>query len=157
MEGSMARIAVQEHTRVAPVTGPLYLLLYPFPVVLFLGALVTDIAYARSEFLLWLHFSEWLIAVGLLLGAVAAVVLLIEFLAAGAIRAAAFGWAHLVLFYAALIVELFNAFVHSIDGWTAVVPTGMILSILGAIVALASVWTLFLVPVAWVVHRRVLR
>jgi hypothetical protein len=31
-------------------------------------------------------------------------------------------------FYAALIVELFNAFRHTIDGWTAVVPTGLILS-----------------------------
>jgi uncharacterized membrane protein len=152
----MARIAVHEHIGAAPVTGPLYLVLYPFPVVLFLGAVVTDSAYARSEFLMWLHFSEWLIAAGVVLGAIAAVVLLVEFFAGGAIRTAASGWLHLVLFYLALIVEVFNAFVHSIDGWTAVVPTGMILSILGAILALASVWALFLVPVAWVVHRRVL-
>jgi hypothetical protein len=48
---------------------------------------------------------------------------------------------------------LFNAFVHTIDGWTAVVPTGMILSIIGAIFALAAVGTLFRVPVAWVKHR----
>ena len=48
-----------------------------------------------------------------------------------------------MLFYAALIVELFNAFVHTIDGWTAVVPTGMMLSIIGALLALAAVGALF--------------
>jgi len=60
-----------------------------------------------------------------------------------------------MLFYAALIVELFNAFVHTADGWTAVVPTGMILSVIGAILALAAVGSLFLVPVTWVEHREV--
>jgi hypothetical protein len=59
-----------------------------------------------------------------------------------------------VLFFAALVVELFNMFIHTRDGWTAVVPTGMTLSILGVVLALAAVATLFTVPVTWVVHRR---
>jgi uncharacterized membrane protein len=84
-------------------------------------------------------------------------VLLIEFIATRAIRVGSFGWAHLALFYLALIVELFNAFVHTVDGWTAVVPTGMTLSIIGAMLALAAVATLFRVPVAWVVLREVPR
>lgn len=149
----MAEIAVHTESPVAGVTGPIYLLLFPIPIVCFLGALVTDIAYSASAFLMWLHFSEWLIAVGLAFGALAALVLLIEFFASRVIRAQALGWAHLVLFYAALVVELFNAFVHSIDGWTAVVPTGMILSIVGAILALAAVGVLFFVPVTWFRHR----
>jgi hypothetical protein len=45
-------------------------------------------------------------------------------------------------------------FIHTRDGWTAVVPTGMTLSILGVILALAAVATLFTVPVTWVVHRK---
>jgi len=55
-----------------------------------------------------------------------------------------------VLFYVALLVELLSAFVHTIDGWTAVVPNGMILPVLGAILALGAVGTLFRVPVSWV-------
>jgi uncharacterized membrane protein len=149
----MAGTPQHTESRVAHVTGPIYLLLFPIPVVCFLGALISDIAYSASAFLMWLHFSEWLIAAGLAFGALAAVVLLIEFFASGVIRAEASGWVHLVLFYAALIVELINAFVHTIDGWTAVVPTGMILSIIGAILALAAVVSLFLVPVAWIHHR----
>ena len=149
----MAEIVAHTESRVASVTGSIYLLLFPIPVVCFLAALVTDITYSATAFLMWLHFSEWLIATGLAFGALAALALLVEFFASHVIRTQALGWAHLVLFYAALIVELFNAFVHTIDGWTAVVPTGMILSIGGAILAVAAVAALFLVPVTWVEHR----
>ena len=151
----MAETVKQTQSGVARVTGPIYLLLFPIPVVCFLAALVTDIAYSASAFLMWLHFSEWLIAVGLAFGALAGLVLLIEFLASDAMRAGALGWAHFVLFWLVLVVELFNAFVHTVDGWTAVVPTGMILSIVGAILALAAVATLFRVPVTWIAHRDV--
>ena len=151
----MAQIAEHRERRLASVTGMIYLLLFPIPVVCFVAALVTDIAYAASAFLMWLHFSEWLIAAGLALGGLAALALLIEFFARPAIRAGAFGWAHLALFCAALVVELFNALVHSIDGWTAVVPTGLILSIIGALLASGAVATLFRVPVAYVEYREV--
>ena len=80
--------------------------------------------------------------------------LLVEFIASRGIRTRA-GWMHLVLFYAALVVELFNALVHTIDGWTAVVPTGLILSVIGAILALAAAGTLLVVPVPWVARREV--
>ena len=151
----MAEIVVRTESRVASVTGPIYLLLFPVPIVCFLAAPITDLAYSASAFLMWLHFSEWLIAVGLAFGALAALALLIEFFASRVIRSEALGWAHLVLFYTALIVELFNAFIHTIDGWTAVVPTGMTLSIIGAILALAAVAVLFFVPVTWFGHREV--
>jgi len=150
----MATVIDHQESRVASVAGPVYLLLLPIPVVCFLAALVTDVVYSSSAFLMWLHFSQWLIAAGLVFGALAALVLLIEFIANRGMRSTAFGWGHLVLFYGALVVELFNAFVHTIDGWTAVVPTGMILSLVGAILALASVGTLLLLPVAWVRRRQ---
>ncbi|HKU85334.1 MAG TPA: DUF2231 domain-containing protein [Casimicrobiaceae bacterium] len=151
----MTEIVVRPESGLAGVTGTLYLLLFPVSVVCFLAALVTDIAYAASAFLMWLHFSQWMIAVGLAIGALAALVLVIEFFASRVIRTGVFGWAHLVLFYAALVVELFNAFVHTRDGWTAVVPNGMILSIVGALLVLAAVAVLFLVPVTWFKHREV--
>jgi uncharacterized membrane protein len=92
---------------------------------------------------------------GLVFGVLAALALLVEFIASRAIRAGAFGCAHLLLFYGACVVELFNAFVHTRDGWRAVVPTGMTLSIIGAVLALAAVATLFRVPVTWVAYREV--
>jgi len=140
---------------VARVAAPIFLLLFPIPVVLFVAALLTDIAYAKSADIMWLNFSEWLIAAGLAFGVLAAIVLIVEFVASRAIRTGIVGWAHLVLFFLALVVELFSMFIHTRDGWTAVVPTGMMLSILGTLLALAAVATLFTVPVTWVVHRHV--
>lgn len=151
----MADIVERSSRRAASAAGPFYLLLFPIPIVCFLGALATDIAYRSSAFLMWLHFSEWLIAAGLAFGVLAALVLLIEFVGNGAIRTGRTGWAHLLLFYAALVVELVNAFIHSIDGWTAVVPTGLTLSTIGALLALAAVAALFYVPVRWIGFREV--
>jgi uncharacterized membrane protein len=140
---------------VAMAAASIYVLLFPISVVCFVGALLTDIAYSASEFLMWLHFSEWLIAAGLVFGALAALALLVEFIASHAIRKGPFGWTHLGLFYAALLVELFNAFFHTIDGWTAVAPTGLTLSIVGVALALAAVGTLFRVPATWMAQREV--
>ena len=152
----MSEVHTHRERGVATAIFPIYLLLFPIPVVCFVGALATDLAYSASAYLMWLHFSEWLIATGLAFGALAALALLIEFLASPAIRRGRLGWAHLVLFYGALVVELLNALVHTIDGWTAVVPTGMTLSIVGAILAVAAAGTLFRVPVTWVARREVM-
>jgi len=146
----MAETVSHTESGVVRVAAPIYLLLFPIPVVCFVAALVTDVAYSDSASLMWLHFSEWLIAAGLAFGALAALALLVEFLASRAARRGRFGWPHLLLFYGAIVVELFNALVHTIDGWTAVVPTGMTLSVVGAILALAAVASLFRAPVAWV-------
>jgi uncharacterized membrane protein len=152
----MSEVYTHRERGVATAIFPIYLLLFPIPVVCFVGALATDLAYSASAYLMWLHFSEWLIATGLAFGALAALALLIEFLGSPAIRRGRLGWTHLVLFYGALIVELLNALVHTIDGWTAVVPTGMTLSIIGAILALAAAGTLFRVPVTWAARREVM-
>jgi uncharacterized membrane protein len=139
---------------VSRVSAPLYLLLFPIPVVLFIAALVTDIAYAKGATIMYLNFSEWLIAAGLLFGAFAAIVLIVEFCVNRTIRSGGIGWTHLVLFFVGLVVELFNMFFHTRDGYTAVVPGGMTLSIVGVAMMLVAVATLFTIPVTWVVHRR---
>ena len=150
----MAEIVPERVGPVASVSGPIYLLLFPIPIVCFLGALITDVVYSRSAQLMWLNFSQWLIAAGLLFGLLAAIALLVEFIASAATRIR-IGWAHLILFYAALIVELCNALTHSRDGFTAVVPMGLTLSVIGAVLALAAVATLFFMPVPWGTRREV--
>lgn len=132
----------------------LYRTIFPIPIVCFLAALASDIGYAASADLMYLHFSEWLIAAGLAVGALAALVLLVVVIANSALRTRP-GWMHLVLFYVALVVELLNAFVHTIDGWTAVVWDGMILSVIGAILALAAAATLRAAPLTWIGRREV--
>jgi uncharacterized membrane protein len=119
---------------------PIYPMLLPVPIVGFTGAILTDLAYRSTAQMLWQNFSVWLITGGLVVGAIAAIVLLIDFLSRGAVRRSTAGRIHALLFAAALIAELFNAFVHSRDGWTAVVPAGLTLSIVGTLLILISGW-----------------
>jgi uncharacterized membrane protein len=133
MAGRPARpIAIARH--------PIYAMLLPAPVVCFTGVLLTDFTYVKSDGnLIWLAFSSWLLLAGLLFGAIAALILLIDFVRSPAMRGPA-GWAHLLIFYAALLVELFSVFIHERDGWTAVVPIGMTLSVVGVVLILIAAW-----------------
>jgi uncharacterized membrane protein len=123
---------------IAIVRHPIYSMLLPVPVVCFGGALLTDLAYIGSGGnLTWLNFSSWLIAAGLLFGAIAGLFLLIDLVRRAG---AGGGWLAFLLLLAAWIVELVNAFAHARDGWTAVVPLGLTLSIVGTLLILVAGW-----------------
>jgi|SRR5947209_15964656 len=132
--------AAPRYAPLSIVRHPVYTMLLPVAVVCFVGVLLTDIAYVGSDGnLIWLAFSSWLLLAGLLFGVIAAIVLLIDFIRSPAMRASA-GWVHLLLLGAALLVELFSIFIHERDGWTAVVPIGLTLSIIGAALILIAGW-----------------
>lgn len=115
-------------------------ILCPVALVCFCGTVATDLAYQSSDGnLLWLNFSAWLLAAGLLFGLFALIAMLID-----ALRGA--GWAAVAVFFGTCVVELINSFFHARDGWTAVVPSGLLMSILGALLALVSGWLLRSVP-----------
>jgi uncharacterized membrane protein len=119
---------------------PIYSMLLPVPVVCFIGTLLTDTTYLKSGGnLIWLAFSSWFLLAGLAFGLLAAIALLIDFIRSPGIRNS-IGWLHLLLFYAALLVELFSVFIHERDGWTAVAGLGITLSIVGAVLILAAAW-----------------
>ena len=88
---------------------------------------------------MWLDFSSWLLLAGLIGGVLAGIVLVIELFRAGATRKGALT-IHFVLLLAAWIVELFNSFIHTRDGWTAVAGTGIVLSIIAVLLSLAAGW-----------------
>ena len=118
---------------------PLYSALLPVPIVCFIGALLTDIAYSRAPDMMWLDFSSWLLLAGLVVGGVAGLVLIIELIRAGSSRTGALT-VHFLLLLAAWVVEVFNSFIHARDGWTAVVPTGITLSFLAVALSLLAGW-----------------
>jgi len=104
-------------------------LLHPFFVSLggslLIAAFGTDIMYSQNALMQWSNASEWLIAVGLLLALVAAIVLLVEVLIG---TARPIRWLDFILLAAAALLSIVNAFVHSRDAWTTVVPQGIWLS-----------------------------
>lgn len=122
------------------VRHPVYSILLPVPVVCFVGVLLTDVTYLKSGGnLLWLDFSSWLLLAGLAFGVIAAIVLLVDFIRSPVLRSP-IGWAHLLLFYGGLLIELFSIFIHERDGWTAVAGLGITLSIVGALLMLMAGW-----------------
>jgi uncharacterized membrane protein len=145
------------HTAIAettfePVTGErpaalasartIHQMLTPFPVAYFTAALATDLAYWRTAEVMWERFSIWLIAGGLVMSALVALAAVSD-LAFGKQRPA---WLRALGYTAGVLVSLLNVFVHSRDGYTAVVPTGLTLSVVAVAILLLSVvtggWTL---------------
>ena len=49
------------------VKHPIHPMLIPIPIVCFIGAMVTDIAYATTAEMMWADFSSWLLAIGLII------------------------------------------------------------------------------------------
>ena len=128
-------LAHRSRRPISIVHQPFYTLFLPVAVVCFLGATITDIAYRSSGgTLLWVNFSTWLLATGLVFAGIALFILLID-----SIRGAA-SWLAFLLLIVTFVIELVNSFVHARDGWTAVVPLGLTLSVIGAILILVCGW-----------------
>jgi uncharacterized membrane protein len=114
-----------------PRGRPIHRLLVSFSAAYFVGALVTDLVYWQMPAVMWERFSIWLILAGLILAGFAAIAFVIDL--AGSRHIDRPAWPRAVGYALAVLLSLVNAFVHSRDGYTAVVPTGLILS--GLVVA----------------------
>jgi uncharacterized membrane protein len=117
---------------------PLHAIFLAFPLPMFLGALLSDLAYRSSYQVQWINFAAWLIAGGLLVGAFALVWALIESLryrTARTGRPVSYLLALLVMW----VLGLVNALVHAKDAW-ATMPEGLWLSIVVTLLALAASW-----------------
>ncbi|MGY4480007.1 DUF2231 domain-containing protein [Bradyrhizobium sp. USDA 3364] len=121
-------------------THPIHPMLVPFPIACFVGTLVTDIAYWQTAEMQWANFSAWLLFAGLIMGGLAAIAGLIDFLSNRLIRGLTYAWLHMIGNVIVMLLALFNAFIHSRDAWTSVVPTGLVLSVLTVLVMLCTGW-----------------
>jgi uncharacterized membrane protein len=125
----------------AQIAGhPIHPMLVPFPIVCFVGALITDVVYWRSAQMMWADFSAWLLAIGLVMGGLAAVAGLIDFLGNRLIRTQAPAWPHMVGNIVVLLLALLNSFVHTRDAWTSVVPLGLTLSLITVLILTVTGW-----------------
>ena len=119
---------------------PIHPMIVPFPLAFFVAAFVTDIVYSHTDNLMWQYFSIWLITGGLVMGGLAALVGFIDYFGDREVRAQRPATPHMLLNVVAMLVALVNAFVHSRDGWTAVVPEGLILSGIVVLMLGVSSW-----------------
>src|SRR5882762_3734233 len=73
----MARENPRSTARIAK--HPIHPILVPFPIVCFVGTLLTDLTYWRTAEMMWADFSAWLVTVGVVMGWLAAIAGLIDF------------------------------------------------------------------------------
>jgi len=121
-----------------PRGRPIHKILVSFSAAYFAGALVTDLVYWQIPDVLWERFSIWLITAGLIMAGFAAIAYVIDL--AGGRRIDRPAWPRAVGYTLAVLLSLVNAFVHSRDGYTAVVPTGLMLSELVVVVLSLTAW-----------------
>jgi uncharacterized membrane protein len=119
---------------------PIHPMLVPFPIICFTGALLTDVAYWLTAEMMWADFSAWLLVIGLVMGVLAAIAGLIDFLGNRLIRAQSPAWPHLLGNLVVLVIAFFNMLVHSRDAWTSVVPTGLVLSLITVLIVAITGW-----------------
>jgi uncharacterized membrane protein len=117
---------------------PLHAILLAFPFPLFLGALLSDLAYWASFQVQWANFSSWLIAGGLLVGAFALLWALVDLFRRGTARKGRPA-VYFVVLLAMWVLGFVNALVHAKDAW-ATMPVGLYLSAVTAFLALVAAW-----------------
>ena len=121
----MISVVAPRHSVLA---NAIYGLLNPIPFGAFVAALVFDIIYARTGVLLWGKGAAWLIVIGLLFAIVPRLVNLTQVWVTSRVIASRADrldfWVNLL----AIVVAIFNAFVHSRDAY-AMMPAGLWLSL----------------------------
>lgn len=116
---------------------PLHALLLAGSLPLFLGALLSDIAYYNSYQIQWSNFASWLLAGALVFSGLALLCALI-----GLFRSARRQGCALVYFLILLggwVLGFINALIHAKDAW-AIMPTALVLSVVVLLLILVATW-----------------
>lgn len=125
-------------------------LIHPFHAVMlaglipwFLGALLSDVAYARTFEIQWSNFASWFLVGGLLSGAVTLICAAAE-LFRRSWRAAG-GVLYFVVLLLIWAVALAGALMHARDAW-GMMPAGLVLSGVSFLLACLAAWLGFRSP-----------
>jgi uncharacterized membrane protein len=119
------------------VIHPLHAVLLAGTVPLFLGAALSDAAYASSYEIQWSNFASWLIVGGLAFAGIALIFAVVDLCRANR-RARGIALYAMVLLIT-WIVGLFNALMHARDAWASM-PIGLVLSVIVVVLACAATW-----------------
>jgi uncharacterized membrane protein len=127
----------RNRTDAAPSTAailghPIHPMLVPFPLAFLVGVLLTDLAYWATADPFWARASLWLVGAGVVAGAVASIAGMIDFFTIQRAREHAMGWVHFLGNTTALALSLVNWLLRVDDPAAAVLPWGLVLSLVVA-------------------------
>lgn len=117
--------------------GPIHATLLAGTVPLFLGALLSDIAYHNSYQIQWNNFASWLIAGAEVFAGLALVFALVNLVRAP--RKSGRPLLYVLLLLATWVLGLIDAFIHAKDAW-ATMPSGLVMSAIVTVLACLATW-----------------
>ena len=119
---------------------PIHPMLIPFPVAFLVGTLVVDIVFASTGDAFWARAAFWLLAAGIVMGALAAVFGLIDFLAHERVRALNAAWVHFLGNAAAIVLSIWNIAQRWNDAAAGATGLGIALSAIVVAILLVTGW-----------------
>jgi len=118
---------------------PIHPMLVPFPIVCFVLAFIVDIIFLNNQNPGWATASRWLLGVGLVMGALAAVAGLTDFMGSERIRSMSDALQHMLANVTAVVLEIVN-FIIRYDSDSAIGSIGVYLSGATVLILLFSGW-----------------
>ena len=125
----------------AQIAGhPLHPMLIPFPVAFLVATLVCDLIFWRTGNPGWSTAALYLLGAALVMAALAAVAGLIDFFGDDRIRDLSAAWHHMLGNVVAVLLSLINWYRRYESGDAAVLPTGLLISLLVVLILLYTGW-----------------
>jgi uncharacterized membrane protein len=112
----------------------------PFPITFFVSTFLCDLAYWKTSNVLWSTASLWLLGAGLIMAVIAAVVGVIDVTGDQRIRDLNDAWLHAGGNVLVVVIQFYNWYSRYQNGASAVVPTGVILSLIVVLLLLFTGW-----------------
>ena len=127
-------------SRAAVFGHPLHPMVVPFPMAFLVGALASDIVYWRTGDAFWPSMSTWLIVGGILMGIIAALLGMTDFVAIKRVRRGATGWVHMIGNILVMVLSTISLFHRLGDTEGGVMPVGLILSAIVVAILMVTGW-----------------
>jgi uncharacterized membrane protein len=141
MENAMASNDHDVVPSTAAIAGhPIHPMLVPFPIAFLVGALASDLVFWGTGDPFWARASVWLVCAGFVMGVVAAAAGLTDFLGDHRVRAHSIAWVHFGGNALAMLLTLWNGLQRLGDPTAAVLPTGLILSVIVVGILIVTGW-----------------
>jgi uncharacterized membrane protein len=118
---------------------PIHPMLVSFPIVLFIGTLVADIVFVSTSNSMWAIGSRYLLGVGIIMAALAAIAGLTDFMGDDRIRRSSDALKHMLANVTAVVLEIVNFFIR-LNSDSAIRGTGIILSAIVVLILIYSGW-----------------
>ena len=134
-------MATRNPQTTARIAGhPIHPMLIPFPIAFLVATLVCDLVFWQSGNPAWATGALYLLGAALVMAALAAVAGLTDFLGSDRIRDLSAAWHHMIGNVLAVLLSLWNWWRRYDQGEAAVVPTGLIISLIVVLILLYTGW-----------------